>query len=457
MAIAMVKENVRLPVIGKIRLGIRKETDRGTEYPESVPHFVLHDAPEVEKVIGPKATEFDCFFLTDDIDEAIPNWYKWYSGGKRDKAGNIVGGDLKCYGTGPTAISETGEYTAGTAYHIEKRDPVTRIIPTRACMGDKCPDYMGANGRAQCGVAMTVNVFVPEASLFGIFTIDTKSITSIGRFVSQVTLIKEQYGKLKGIPFKIFREPISMKDPKTGAKKTQYILSIKPNEEFFMLKGEAIRAKIAGVMNQNFLGPAAADMIEAPMEDNYPLVQDEYTPKANALATAQTIAEDPEIVDMFAKLAELEGTQKANTPQQRLLNVRGFEAKNKDKPLKEGMRAALNLRIGQAATKHLKKADVVVSAETKVAAVKSVDTGLGNEVDLGKLAPLFEELMALKGTPEKNTPKAQNDFCALFKGDLEAMEKDLLAKIQTARDAQASTAPTDVESSSPAPDANGLI
>lgn len=422
MAIAMVRENVRLPVIGKIRLGIRKETDRGTEYPESVPHFVLHDAPEVAKVIGDKATEFDCFFLTDDVNEAIPNWYKWYGGGKRDKNGTIVGGDLKCYGEGPISIDENGKYTPGKAYHLEKRDAITRVIPTRECMGEQCPDFMGTNGRAQCSPSMTVNVFIPEASLYGIFTIDTKSKVSISRFVGQIELIKEQYGKLKGIPFKIFREPMAMKDPKTGARKTQYILSIKPNEEFFALKGEAIRAKIANVMSQNLLGPSADQMIEAPMEDNVPLIEDQ---KATQLEAAQSVAEDTEIVTLFNKVAELEGTQAKNTPQQRLLAVRSFEAKNKGKDIRAGMIAYLTGRVSTAAAKVM-----VPPAEHP-------------------LDKLFTELLTLKGTPEKDTPASREAYAKSMGGDLEKMEADLTAKIAALK--------VPPKSDTPAPDVNGLI
>lgn len=433
MAIAMVRENVRLPVIGKIRLGIRKETDRGTEYPESVPHFVLHDAPDLEKVIGKTATEFDCFFLTDDIDEAIPNWYKWYSGGKRDKAGNIVGGDLKCYGEGPIAVNDDGSFVPGVAHHIDARDKVTKIIPTRECLGEKCKDFLGANGRAQCGPSMTVNVFIPEASLYGIFTIDTKSKTSIGRFVNQLTLLKEQFGKIKGIPFTIYREPVSMKDPNgSGAKKTQYILSIRPNEGFFAAKGALIQARVANVMNQNLMGPAAQDMIGAPMEDNVAITHDEYEPKKDALESAQAIAEDPAIVEMFAKLAELEKTEAKNTPQQRLLNVRGFEAKNKGKDLRAGMVAALQLRISQAAAKIITKPDIVTEPVTE-----------------HPLMALFTELSALKGSA--NTPANRDAFAQSHGGDLTLMEADLLAKIAAIK------SPPPPADGSPAPDSNGLI
>jgi hypothetical protein len=171
---------------------------------------------------------------------------------------------------------------------------------------------------------MTVNLFVPLASMFGIFSIDTKSVTSIQRFISQVTLIKEQFGRLKGIPFKIYRDPVSMPVPdKPGTRKTHYILSIKPNEEFLEKNGAAIKAKIAGILQGNFMGPAASDMIEAPMEDHVAITHDEYKPVEQKVATATEVAEDPELAPLFAELSRL--AKATNTPQNRVLAARKYE------------------------------------------------------------------------------------------------------------------------------------
>lgn len=320
-------QDTRLPVIGKIRLGIRKETQTGVEYPESVDYFVLTDAPELIKVYGEKPKEIDAFFLTDDLDEAIPNWLKWYGAGKRDKDGKVVGGKLNCYGTGPATIDvvdpETGEVVQqsvpGKAFYMKEKDLVTKIIPERPCLGEKCPDYYDKNGRAQCGPTMKVNIMVPLASMSGIFEIDTKSITSMRMFIRQLTHLKKQFGHLTGIPFKIYRNAVSMNVPnKPGQQKIHYILSIKVNEGFREEKGAAIQNKMQEYSRLGYTGPSEDDSINRPMEDHYRL-------ESNAeekVDFAKTVITDPEVVQLFARLAELKVPY---NEQKQLLTARKFE------------------------------------------------------------------------------------------------------------------------------------
>ena len=351
MAIHEFAQNRRLPVIGKIRLGIRKTAQSGNEYPESVPHFVLHDAPEIEKAYGKDPVSIDAFFLTDDINLAIPHWLKWYKGGSKDKKGNVVGGDLQCYGEGAKGANDDGSLIPGKAWHLAKRDPLTRIIPDRECLGPKCPDYYDSRGKVQCGPSMSVHVFVPLASMYGIFVIDTKSKTSIGQFLAQVNMLKDTYGKLKGIPFKIYRDPMSLPVPdKPGTRKTHYILSIKPNESFMLEHGEEVKKKIATIMCGNILGPTEGEMIEAPMEDNYPVITDEsggnvpVTVEAKVDA-AKVVAECEEAKPLFEELSAL--TKKVNNEQSRLLTARKFEkeANPKEAMVKYLMEALFKLKF----------------------------------------------------------------------------------------------------------------
>lgn len=319
-------KNTRLPVIGKIRLGIRKETANGVEYPESVEHFVLHDAEELIKVYGDKPTELDAFFLTDNLEEAIPHWLKWYSAGKKDKTGKVIGGDLNCYGTGPDVqeiIDEAGEVTMqevpGIAHYVKMKDPLTKIIPTRPCKGEKCPDYYDAKGRAQCGPTMKVNIMVPLASMAGIYEIDTKSVVSIGRFVSQLNLLKEQFGFIRNIPFKIYRDPVSLGNPKQpGQKKIHYILSIKVNESFKQEKGQAIANKMAEYSQLGYTGPTEQDSIDRPMEDNYRIENN----AAEKVDIAKALLTDPEVMNLFTDLAHAKSPY---NEQKQLLTARKFE------------------------------------------------------------------------------------------------------------------------------------
>ena len=52
-----VTDRNRLPRLGKIRLGEKKVSKSGKEYPAALDHFSLADVPEVQEIYGEKATE----------------------------------------------------------------------------------------------------------------------------------------------------------------------------------------------------------------------------------------------------------------------------------------------------------------------------------------------------------------------------------------------------------------
>ena len=64
MAIKGVSEVVRLPRLGKIRLGVKRENSTGTPYPSPTDYFVCPD--EVRKVFGEKPKELRIMFPTED-------------------------------------------------------------------------------------------------------------------------------------------------------------------------------------------------------------------------------------------------------------------------------------------------------------------------------------------------------------------------------------------------------
>jgi len=300
---------------------------KGVEYPETVPHFVLDDAKEVSDVYGHTPKEIEAFFMTDEIDEAVPAFWKWYSGGARDKDGNMVGGDLLCYGEGPSDVDPDGNIIApGKAWHKSARDSKTGIIPVRDCFGEKCKDYCNSKGKVQCAPVMTINLFVPRASLMGIFTIETKSIITMSRFLSQLQLIKTQFGRLKGIPFKIYRDPVKVKSPE-GASKTQYIVSIKPFLEFKELYGDGVTKQIESIISDNIvsIGGKSESLEYKGTEDVVPMTKDDYipVPENNPVDAVKSIANDPEVLKLFDNVASL--LKAENSEHKRIITVRKFE------------------------------------------------------------------------------------------------------------------------------------
>jgi hypothetical protein len=331
MAIASFEKNRHMGVIGKIRLGEKKISQGGKEYPVETPHFVLTDAPDVARVYGDAPTSIDCFFISDDPNEVMPYWYKWYAGGAKDKDGKMVGGRLQCYGNGEVA------------HHMAKRDPVTRVVPTRTCLAEKCTDWI-VNGKQQCRPSMSVYVLVPLASLFGVYQIDTNSVSAINNFISIVGSIKAQWGVLKNIPFRIYREPTNIqfvdKDGKSQSR-VHYVLNIVPNKEGFLAKhGDLMRNTLLELSSGAAMAVPTQKLLEESTND---IIVEEVGAKPPGI---EAIAEDPELAPLFVKLTALKG--KANSPKTRQLTARQFE---KATDIKGALMNYLNTQIADAEAK----------------------------------------------------------------------------------------------------------
>lgn len=328
MPIVDIEQRAKYPVIGKIRLGLKKQSKSGSEYPVTVPYFVLHDAPDIEKAYGKEPTELDVVFLSDDEEETIPYYYQFWAGGSRDKEGNMTGGKLQCKGDGREAD------------HFAARDLTTRIVPKRACKASACPDWKNGKGQQQCKQMMTVKVWVPLANLNGVYEITTTSWKSIESFVAQVKMLKKALGRVSGIPLKVVRVPTATRfiDEKGVEKKgTQYIMRLLPNKDFWERSGPQIKADI-----QKYLEPGNQLMMTANTESilgNAPALEDhsggetiledgEIIDNAKKNSSEQ-IAEESEFAPLFEQLCSLKGAK--NTPKVRLLTARKFEGQGDQK------------------------------------------------------------------------------------------------------------------------------
>lgn len=306
MAIQSIQERNQPPVIGTIRLGVRKETDRGTEYPSNTDYFVLHDAPQIIDVYGATPRELDILFPSDDLEATVPTWLKWYGAGIRGKDGKVVGGKLKCMGNGPDASGAPGQ-----AKHIEKSDPATGVVPSRQCLGEKCPDWNDSKGNRQCKPSMTVYVMLPRVSPFGVFAIHTTSWNSIKSFYDQLQWVKNlNQGKIALIPFKLVKTEKKVKffDQKKGAEseKIQWIMTLKPNEN----KEEiAALAETLGRLHQARLtwsAPSQDLLLGAGQEDGYTAIDadavEAQAHTAQKLVTAESVSQDPDVVAAFIRM-----------------------------------------------------------------------------------------------------------------------------------------------------------
>lgn len=347
MGIQEIDHSNRLPILGKIRLGERKESKAGSSYPVTVEHFVLHDAPGVAEVYGPDPKELDIIFVSDDFDVSIPTWLKWYTGGVKRPDGSVVGGRLNCVGNGVY----NGE--AGIAQHYAKRNPLTKEVPTRPCLQEKCPDWRDAKGTQQCKQTMKVVCILPRVSWYGAFTIDTTSIISIKSFHAQLKHIRAlNNGVIKFVPLKIVREEtaVSYQDV-TGKVSTsrQFIMHLRPNEGFMDKFGKSAQEKL-NVFRASNLVLTAQDtqaLLEAPMEDCFPVeASAPQAPEETPVMKARALLEDPDIVALFEQASTVTGAQW--TEKQKLLSIR---KKEQEPDMKASVIAELNKVIAAATEK----------------------------------------------------------------------------------------------------------
>lgn len=343
MPIQQIVERKQAPVIGKIRLGIRKEGQNST-YPSNTDYFVLHDAPQVMEVYGKEPKELDIVFPSDDMEAVMPTWLKWYGTGTKGRDGKVLGGNLKCMGNGPDAAGNPGE-----AKHFLKKDPQTGVVPTRPCLGEKCPDWLDGKGNKQCKPAMQIYVMLPKVSPFGVFRIDTTSWLSIREFYNQIEWVRQlNNGRIALIPFKLVKAQREVKyfDPKSGKeeKKAQWIMLLKPNEDQKQIEGMRQNLELLGRAALSWRPDQA--LLEAPMDDNYATIDAEAAGKAEASAqnvrTAESVANDPEVSAAFDRLGKVRGT--ALTAKDRIIMVR---KKEKEPNVKEAVLAGLNHAIAE--------------------------------------------------------------------------------------------------------------
>ncbi len=204
MPIKGVTEVVRLPRLGKIRLGIKKENASGVPYPSPTDYFVCPE--EVRKVFGEKPRELRIMFPTDEQSQWASQFLRCYSASR----------GLICRGDGETAIARidirTGEIATREAAEAELRE-VT-------CNPAKCLYYQ----KAHCRRVMNLQFLLPDCPGFGVYQLDTSSFNSIVNVNSSLELIRGICGRLSMIPLSL--KIVDQEVQPEGKKKTIRILSL---------------------------------------------------------------------------------------------------------------------------------------------------------------------------------------------------------------------------------------
>ncbi len=287
MPVTLIKNKAEriVPRMAVVRLGIKKSKENSS-YPQNVPYFVLNPDPQnkddpINSLINHTGKEkpkviTGVVFESDDPEEVYPHYYMMYKSlnpgeTNPEKMKNY----LVCKGTG---LTEEG--TPGNAYWYDlNHEPKSGLVPLtedlkiklqteieelryrlknnfeneespqylkneieaktgilnkkvklRQCFGEQCPNFK------ECGLLMTLNFKVPEASVTGQFVIHTKSKANIMSVLSELAEIRKYTNKrIKFIPMQIERYTKQMKyiDPKDKTQKfsEQHLFKIKLSSE----------------------------------------------------------------------------------------------------------------------------------------------------------------------------------------------------------------------------------
>ena len=183
MAIKGVSEVIRLPRLGKIKLGVRRENEEGISYPVPTEYFVCPD--EVKKVFGDKPKELRIMFPTEDEKQWSSQYLRCYSASR----------GLICRGDGEMAVARVDVRTGGIASKESAETELREIT----CNPAKCAYYQ----KAQCRRVMNLQFILPDCPGFGVYQLDTSSFFSIVNVNSCLELIQGVCDRLSMIPLSL--------------------------------------------------------------------------------------------------------------------------------------------------------------------------------------------------------------------------------------------------------------
>lgn len=168
-----VSEIIRLPRLGKIRLGIKQENDEGVSYPVPTEYFVCPD--EVKKVFGEKPKELRVMFPTEDSEQWAGQYLRCYSATR----------GLICRGDGETALAR-----------VMARPGENIGLVETTCNPLGCDYYR----KGQCRRVMNLQFLLPECPGFGVYQLDTTSFHSMRNINSALTFIRGICQRVSMIP-----------------------------------------------------------------------------------------------------------------------------------------------------------------------------------------------------------------------------------------------------------------
>jgi hypothetical protein len=207
MPIKGISEIRRVPRLGKIRLGEKKLSQAGKEYPAAVDYFVCKAdestpaaaAEAFRSVYGDKPREIDVMFPVDDLEKVFPN-------------------ALRCYKSG------AGLYCRGDGEVAQRRTEDGQWMDV-ACPYEDCELF----AKKHCRPVGTLQFLLPKVPGVGVWQIDTSSFHSIVNLNSGIDFIRSLTGgRFAGLMLKL--RVVAKEVSPDGKKKTVFVMELKDEE-----------------------------------------------------------------------------------------------------------------------------------------------------------------------------------------------------------------------------------
>jgi hypothetical protein len=210
-------KNIKLPVGGKIRLGIRVKNERGIEYPVETDYFVCPE--EVRKIYGDEPTELTVFFPRANRKEVFPQNYEKYGSNEA----------LQCWGDGE-----------GSGQRLNLKNGSWRDV--------KCPcehynkKYDKETKIGGCVKAGYLKFMIPSVSIGTFYQCRVGGTVSIEECNSAFELADKTTGGCWAmIPFRMRRVAKKLKIPGTANMKNHWVVTLE-----IAASTEEIRRVISG-------------------------------------------------------------------------------------------------------------------------------------------------------------------------------------------------------------------
>lgn len=213
-----ITDQIRLPRIGKLHLGEKKQGARG-EYPSPVPYFLVRESETTpanaveafKAVYGDEPTELHIQFPTNDPEDWADQYLRYYT--------QSYG--LTCRGTGETAEAKIDPVTGKWATAQSK----TWEYRTLTVCGDACPLAQ----ERRCKPVMRLSFLLRDVPGLGIWQIDTSSVNSMRNVNGMVELVRRlNDGRIAFFPFILLRHQVTVQ-PKGEKAKSVYIVDLRPD------------------------------------------------------------------------------------------------------------------------------------------------------------------------------------------------------------------------------------